>query len=271
MKQQKNKRFSLILPVLILIALVINLWILFGVSTDSESSFEDLDITFLTTQNCEECFSLDAFEEYFEQNEVTQEQMDYVDIDSLMGRYLNYKYNITQAPTIIVKGSVNNFEFMQGLVESIGEMRKDAFIVTKLQPPYLDLEEDRVVGSYTAIYLDDATCDDCYDVSDHDAVFERLAMKASSTEIIDIASERGQQLINTYTISAIPTIVLTGELDVYEGLQQIWPSVGTVEEDGAYVLRKGVEQMGTYKVIPENELVYPELESESTSPEAIEE
>ncbi len=261
MNQTKNTHFSLLLPALILVALVINLWILFGLNfSDSNNSFEELDITFLTAPDCTDCFSLEAFENYFEQNDVQPNQMKEVVFSSLQGKYLVNKYNITQVPTVIVNGSVADYEFMQGLVDSIGEIKKNAFVVTELQPPYLDLEEDRIVGEYSAIYLDDSTCDECYDVSAHDIVFERLAMKATDTRVIDISSEEGQELANKYFISAIPTILLTGELDVYEGLQQIWPSVGSVEEDGTYVLRKGVEQMGAYKVIPEGDIVIPEQE-----------
>jgi hypothetical protein len=261
MKRPSSQGVQSFLFFLIVLALVGNVFFLFS-SSDNSQGFGDLKITFIEADNCDSCFPLNAFEEYFSANGVTEDQIEKIAHNSFSGKRLIKKYDISKVPTAVVTGAVGEYEFMQGLVDQVGEMRNGAFVVTRVQPPYLDLETEEIKGEFELIYLDDQSCAECYDVSLHDEVFGRLAMQPAETKVVDVSTDEGRELIDRYFISAVPTILLRGDLDEYQSFQEIWESVGNTEDDGTYVLRQGVENMGTYKTIPDGEIIVPEIGGE---------
>lgn len=106
-------------------------------------------------------------------------------------------------------------------------------------------EEAELRGRFSLIYLTDKSCSECYDVSQHRPIIEAYAAKPFEEKTVDVADSEGQGLVADYGIKKLPTIILKGDLSVYSAFQEIWPQVGTIEEDGAYVFRDaGV--MGLY-------------------------
>lgn len=226
--------------------------------------FGSIDITMVTTPDCADCFDLQPLKEYLTQNGVEADQIKEVAYDSKEGQKLIKTYDVKRVPTAIIPGSMTDLEYMAGIVENLGSVTNDAFVVSELQPPYIDLATNQVVGRFDIVILSDATCTECYSVDIHDEVLDRLAMKPSQKTVVDIASDEGKALIENYTITAVPTILLRGDLTAYDTLQEIWTSVGTIEDDGTYVLRQGVKNMGTYKQIPQNVIVKPEPQQPTT-------
>lgn len=260
MNKNKKKNFKLILQLLIVIALAVNIVLLLTMNKGADKAdTEELKIIFLITPDCENCFDLEPFREYFKENDVSDEQFVEHDFESFSGKRLLKKYEITQVPTIIITGDVSASPFMADLVENIGEMRKNAFVVTRLQPPFYDIETDEIRGLFDVIYLADKSCEECYDVKLNDEVFERLGLfGAQNLTELDIEDEKGKLLIEAYAIEAVPTVILTGDLAIYESIQDVWSEVGSVEDDGAYILRQGVVSMGVYKQLPEGSIIEPQ-------------
>lgn len=252
----------LVLQLLVIAALGANIAIAAGLFGEGESEFEGLKITLLTTPECPTCFSLQPLRDYLAQNGVEDSQISEVTFDSRPGRRLVSKYDITQVPTAVITGPYGDYEFMAGLADSIAEARNKALVITKVQPPYIDLSDNnKVRGEFEAVYVTDDTCAECYDVSLHEGVLERMAMTATKTTSVDIGSDEGKTLVEEYVLTAVPTVLLRGDLEPYDQLQEIWSLVGTIEEDGTYVLRQGVSSMGTYKRLPEGEIVKEETQS----------
>ena len=228
-----------------------------------------LEVTFLITPDCESCFPLDTFKDYLLENNLSKDQIKEVDYDSRKGEKILDQYSITKVPTIVIQGdNIKDESFVKQLRDAvgIGEFRQDAFIVTRLQPPYLDLEDGDIKGEFEVVYLDDSSCERCYDVEDHNIIFDRLAMIPSKRSTVDISSEEGKALIEEYVVTTVPTILIRGELEYYASLTEVWEFVGTKEEDGTYVLRKGVQDMGVYKRLPSEEIV--EIETPQPNPTA---
>ena len=251
---------SLILHGLITIALIVNVGLLFYVSdnTDDAEASGTLKVILLTTPDCESCFDLGPLRDYLVEGGVEEKDIEEIDHKSLGGKNLLKRHNITQVPTAVVTGDFFDNKYIQELIGTAGEVRDDVFVLTKLQPPFIDLEADKVRGLFEVTYLGDDSCDECYDIGDHKIVLERLALKPTTEKFVDISSEEGQVLTEEYSIFAVPTIVLRGDLGVYERLFEIWKEVGTVEEDGSWVLREGVASMGVYKSLPDGEIIIPD-------------
>ena len=73
---------------------------------------------------------------------------------------------------------------------------------------------------------------------------DRYGVYVKDKETLDIT--QGKSLIDKYKIEKVPTIILTGDVETYISLTQVWKQVGSVETDGTYVFRS-VEQMGKYR------------------------
>lgn len=259
MNKQNSSNWQLLLHIGLVIALAANIYLIMSLDDTKSVSggFGDLEITYLNAEDCEECFPLDAFKEYFSENGITEKNVTELQYNSAKGKKLISKYEITKVPTVIVQGDIESYAFMEGLVNNLGEVRDGAFVVTEAQPPYYDLSEGKVAGQFEVIFLDDESCEECYDVKTHEQVLARLGMKPSKTTELDLTDEEAEVLIEEYAIPGLPTILLRGDLEPYKSLQDIWPSVGTVEEDGTYVLRQGITSMGTYKQLPEGVIITP--------------
>lgn len=98
------------------------------------------------------------------------------------------------------------------------------------------------------ILLTDKSCTECYPVSIHEKILSgfNFVPQDKDKKTVDYQSTEGKKLIAKYQIKLIPTIILGGDISAYPKLQQVWQQVGTVEKDGAYVFRDGVQQMNFY-------------------------
>lgn len=252
-----------ILHSLLAIALAVNIGLLFSISDDesgSTSAAGSLEVFLLTTPECDSCFDLDPLEEFLVKSGVEPASIESFAYDSKEGKKLVKRYEVKEVPTAILMGDVSINADLQELVAAITEERDGAYVVTKVQPPYLDLEQNKIRGDFNVVLIDDESCEECYDVTEHEIVFERLVMEPSAYETVDISTEEGKLLLDEYNIVAVPTILLRGDLEVYDQLVDVWAEAGSVEEDGTWVLRSGVETMGTYKSLPDGEIVTPEQE-----------
>jgi hypothetical protein len=74
---------------------------------------------------------------------------------------------------------------------------------------------------------------------------------------VDADSPQGAALVAQYNITALPTILLDDEAGAYPNLELGWSIMGTVEEDGTYVLRE-LERMGVvYYDVARKKLMKP--------------
>jgi hypothetical protein len=110
----------------------------------------------------------------------------------------------------------------------------DWYVLPTLNAPYLNVSSGQVRGYVTATYLDDSSCDACYDPHETRAALLQAGVVPHEERTLDAASAEGKRLTERYNITRIPTIVLTGDLDAYPALRPSWEAVGTVETDGAY-------------------------------------
>lgn len=259
MKKILRLDLQLWMGVAVLAALVVNVGLAFSLSRagDAEASdpFTDLEVTLISTPECAHCFDLQSLREYLVQNGVQDEQIKTVAYDSREGKKLIKKHEIKKVPTAVIPGSAMELDFMAGIAENLGSINNGALVISEVQMPYLDLDLGKVVGEFELIVLDDQTCTECYDAQLHEDVLARLFMTPAKNTTIDIGSQEGKDMLESYAISSIPTILMRGDLESYTNLQEIWPSVGSIEDDGTYILRQGVANMGAYKQLPGGEII----------------
>lgn len=215
----------------------------------------DIDIIFLKDLSCQDCFDVQPIVEAIKKDNVKVESEKTLDIASSDGMDLINKYNIDKAPTFIITGEVEKNISLKNLWPKIGQVLDSTFIFRQTAPPYTEISTGEIRGRAKLIILVDIDCIDCYDVTQHEIILSRLGFPVQNQEIVDSLSNQGKELINKYKITMLPTIILTGDIDAYLSLKSIWPQVGSIEQDGAYVFRQGVKQMGNFKDLNTGEII----------------
>lgn len=230
-----------------------------------------LEITLLTAADCKECFSVGNMIATIKSNpamEIVKEES--VEYTSDAGVELVQKYGITRVPTILIRGEVDKAFDEPSFVENIGKRAEDdTLVVLNVPAPYVELPSGAVKGVFSATYLSDSSCAECYDVKIHRGALQNLAMYPAQEKFLDRAQSEGQRIISEYKIDSLPTLLVAGDLALYPQFAQVWPSVGTVEKDGTHVFRAGQPLMGAYKDLKTGKVVKPEppvAEAPSPSP-----
>jgi len=230
----------------------------------------ELEVTIITDSSCEECFDItDSIRSLKSQNvKILTEQT--VDWKSEEGQRLIQELGIEQVPNLVISGELNKDQTVQSLLSRAGVIQDNVFFLAKVPPPYVDIQSGEVKGIFEVVLLIDKSCGECYDTANHKVALKNLGMTVSSERTVDISSAEGRKLLTQYQITAVPTLLLTGDLGEYAALAQVWPQVGTIEEDGTYVFRQ-VKIMGTYRDLATGKVVAapsrpPAASSDNTTP-----
>lgn len=188
-----------------------------------------------------------------------------IDARSTEGAALIKQYSLTRTPAFIVRGQTEKLLVNVPNLKSFGQIQNDVFVGSNVPAPYIDLTSEKIRGEFTATYLTDKSCPTCYDPTINRKILAQLGMKATTEKIVDRGDANGKQLIRQYAITTIPTVVLAGDLAAYNGFEQVWKGVGTVEADGAHIFRTGQSQMGTYYDLTAKKVVVPPPANTNTS------
>ena len=170
------------------------------------------------------------------------------------------KYNITRLPSMLFSNDAKEYPDLQaGWVQIGGIVSADGIYVYQTQqPPYRDLATGTIRGSVTLIYLIDASCTTCYNVSLHKQVLSNFGVtKLDSEKTYDVASPEGKALITKYNITLVPTVILQGDVSAYKSLAGVWAPVGSVESDGSYIFRKPDVMNGPYRDLSSGKIITP--------------
>lgn len=187
-------------------------------------------ITKITASSCSDCFNLeDAVGTFKKQNVSVGEERtlsyDFPDATSLIK-----ELGIKRVPTYIVTGEVNKNN-LEGFVKNNGEIKNDTFVFTKVTPIFIDPDTKGEVGKVTATILTDPTCTQCIDPKLTVEAYKKAGIKIIDQKAITWNSSEGQQIINQYKITKVPTFLLSSDVDFYDVVKANWTSIGTVEQD----------------------------------------
>lgn len=209
----------------------------------------------INDKNCEDCADFGLLLQSFKQNGVAISKEEEFDFSESKAKDLIGKHGIEKLPAIILSEDIGAYpEIIQGLSQ-MGS-KKNGYYVIESQAPYVEAETGKLRGLAKLTFLNDSSCKECYDVNIHKSIISRFGIVIDAENEIDISSSEGRQLISKYAIKNVPTIVLTGDLGIYENFNLVWKNVGAVEDDGAYVFRE-MSAMGrgiVYKDIETNEV-----------------
>ena len=158
------------------------------------------------------------------------------------------KFAINKTPVLIVTENVRQYPQVSQLWERIPLTEKEGLlIIDPLLPPYKDLTNNSIRGLVNAIFLNDTSCNDCYDVvGTNKQLLEGGGVVLAAEKVVDISSKEGKDLITKYNITKVPAGLLSPEMSEYITIAQVWSQLGTIEKDGWFVERN-VDLLGTSK------------------------
>ena len=195
-------------------------------------------LTYIKDSSCKECIDLEPFFGQFETLGVYIGKPIEADINSVQGKSLAEKYSITKVPTIIMSSDVEEYSAITDVWDKVGTVEEDGtYVMRTLTPPYKELTTGKIKGLVKVTYITDNSCKECYDVNFHKTIIQQMGITPVSEKTVDIGTPEGANLLAKYSITKVPTIILSEDAKEYSAVKQIWPQVGTVEKDGTHVFR----------------------------------
>lgn len=225
-------------------------------------------VTIITKKDCVDCWDVNLLIDALKQNNVNITGQETVYIDDAKTKTLIDKYKITKVPTVLVAGELEKNDSLKQIWQTLGEIIDNVFVFRQVIPPYIDVATGQLKGKFSAIYLTDKSCSTCYDVKIHENALKNLGMNPTNAKEVDVASDEGKALVAKYKITKVPTLILNGELAEYQSLTQVWPTVGEIASDGAYVLTKA-EEMGTYRNLTTGKIVVVQPQTATSTAPAV--
>ncbi|MBI2144254.1 hypothetical protein HYU17_03845 [Candidatus Woesearchaeota archaeon] len=196
-----------------------------------------VSLAYINDSSCRECFDMMPAVQQL-RSQIKMKEFKVVEKESEEGKRLVKDYELSRLPAFLVSNAIYEYPIGEQLAQA-GSVKKDKTIALNSNPPYLNVSTGRITGIAQLILMNDSSCATCYDVAMHMPIVQsRFQVYLGSIKTVDAASAEGNALISAYNITAVPTMLITGDAAAYPQLAAIWPSVGTVEKDGTFVFRE---------------------------------
>jgi hypothetical protein len=138
---------------------------------------------------------------------------------------------------------VRGWEGAGSIINLSGEYAGTWYLLPTQNAPYYDAANRTVRGRVGVTYITMRSCQECYDVAESSEWLADVRITPYSERTVDAESPAGRELVTKYGITAVPTLILDSGAAEHSTLQPGWSIVGTVEDDGFYVLRD-LQRMG---------------------------
>lgn len=216
----------------------------------------NLDLVLITDESCKDCFNLNPILDNLKKENIKINSTQTVDSAGEEGKQLIAKLAIKKLPTFLVKGELAKNSNLAKFFSATGETVDGTFVFRQVGGPFVDTGTGKVSGRVNMVMIIDSTCLECYDVTQHELILKQFGILPAS-KVVDTKSVLGASLLNAYKIKMVPAFILTGDVNAYPDFKAVWPQVGIVANDGAYIFTKGVPFMGVYKNLTTNKVITP--------------
>ncbi|MBI4739026.1 hypothetical protein HY772_05710 [Candidatus Woesearchaeota archaeon] len=206
---------------------------------EQEEVVGDIIVTIVKDSRCAQCSNLMSLVAQLEKGVgIVITETKQVELSSSTGQQLVQQYGIKQVPALLFSSDASAYPLIVQAWPQVGTVESDGTYVLRQQnPPYMELPSRKIVGLVNVVYLTDKSCTACYDVNNHRQILTGFGMSFAKEETVDVSAARGAGLVKQYTVTKVPTIVISGDVSAYRGFDDIWKRVGSIESDGSYVFR----------------------------------
>ena len=223
---------------------------------------ESAEITFtiISDSNVASLVSLASFVQQLEQlPEVKIAAEKTIEKDSAQGKQLIEKYKVERIPAAILQGQTKKATVLTQNWPKVGTIETDGAMVLRNVPPiYFETSTGKLRGETKATFV---SAPDKNGVFVAEEMYVQILQSAFGVNPVEqetfaFNSQEGKALVSKYRLEKIPTVILSGDLNAYNGFPQVWLQGGTVEADGNYVFRSlGAIRGIKYFDLGKNEIV----------------
>ena len=186
---------------------------------------------------CENCFAGDSIIEMIDSAHNIKYKSTNIPYDDKLSQKYIETYGIKNLPAVVVSGDIASAKVAPAWSALSGKERNGHIVIENLLP-YYDIESNEVKGIVDVVLLKDKTCEDCFDENKYIDILEEFGIAIGDTTVYDIASTEGSALVQTYTITKVPALILSPDAEGYSDFVSSWKEVGTIEQDGRFVLHE---------------------------------
>ncbi len=191
-------------------------------------------ITQITADDCEKCAEIGVIVDALQGNGMYLEEL--IVIDYTEASELISLYEIENVPVLLIEGLSEYTDLYQAILSTSTEI--NGKIVYQEQVPYLQLSNKEVRGLINLTYVDDPTCENCYDPILHKGALQQLGLYIDVETTVYTNESLGLELITKYNITKVPTVIINGDFDAYIGFSEFWINFGTIESDSSHIFRE---------------------------------
>ncbi|RMF55129.1 hypothetical protein D6745_03095, partial [Candidatus Woesearchaeota archaeon] len=198
----------------------------------------EVQLTIITTPSCEDCFDISSAVSMIEStgvNVTSKKEVEFLSPESLS---LVEEYQIERVPTVIITGEINKSRSLGNKLRSSAEKKGEAYVFTKVEPPFIDANVGKVRGKISLIHIRKYDCEKCFNLTPFISQLSDLGLKFEEQRTVSSDSKEGRELIKKYDIKKLPTVIMDKEAEVYPTIAENWDNMGSIEEGNYFVMRQ---------------------------------
>jgi len=185
---------------------------------------------------CEKCASLLQIQSQMDTMGIKFKSYDKIPTNSEEGKILIKENNISFFPSLLVSKDIEGYWWVFSQIKGAFTEYENYYLFKTPILPYQD-KNGLTKGLVDITYIQNKSCTDCFNVTDLKSAFQGIGVYINKENFVDVSSTEGASLINKYKINAIPTVILSKEINDYLTINKTLEQVGTFEADGKFVLR----------------------------------
>ncbi len=260
-----STKVLLVLLAALMIVYGVNIYVTFGLNSYLFEKAETaapakVQLIEIIDGTCSKCFNIVNLADALRQVPLLKitDENSYNDYRSAKAQELIKKYSIQRLPAMIITGDTDKTADLSNVWKQLNGRSVGKDVVVESYPPYVNTKTNNVEGLVSMITITADKCDGCYDASIHrNIIKDSFQIFLDNEYTYGSGSDQAKDFISRYSITSLPTIVLSSDVSVYPGFADVWQQVGSTESDGWYVFRNTdfMLQQGGYFDLNENEFV----------------
>ncbi len=243
MKKRIIESYMYIALIIILIFFVINVFIFqsrLKVVKEAEKTAAEaakpalIELVSIKASNCINCFDLSPVIESVKKGNINVTKEEILTSDSERAKELMSMYNITKIPALLIFGETNKTRI------SGFETVDDVLVYSQVNPLYVEVATGKVRGQVSVINVIDSSCKGCVSLSPILESLGEAGVVVTDMKDVEYDLTEGRQLIDRFDIKHVPAILISDEINYYDGMQQALSAVNAVEKQGFYAIHSTV-------------------------------
>lgn len=193
----------------------------------------DINIIVLSDKNCQDCFNVKPIIEKIKERSINIKEEKELQREDNEAKKLIDKFKIDKLPTFLISGELEKDSALKDLWPKIGEIKENTFIFKQTGTPYVNAASGEIRGKVKLTVVSASDCANCFNASLYENFPKQMRMSVEEKNTVEYNSSEGKDLIKKYGIESAPTIIISGDIGVYQ--TNTLKKLGKIEND-AFIL-----------------------------------